>query len=239
MVWTGGSQGTLAPALVALFKEADRLWPNRSRISDGTLGDTAHASRTSDHNPKAPNPPGWVDAADLTDDKANGCDADLLARHLVASRDPRVKYVIWNGTIVKSYTDSNGVAAWTPQPYTGPNAHEKHTHISVTPEGRADTSPWFPTEETDDMTPEQAKTLDQIAWMVGQIKPNVDRLPEIHLAADRVVWGVLDPAHGLRVMVAELLGRPVAEVDAEMIAAAIPADLASQVADELHKRLAG
>lgn len=168
MVWVGGSQGTLAPCLVELFLEADRRWPNRSRASDGSLGDAAHASRDSDHNPKSPNPPGWVDAGDLTDDKASGCDADLLAHHLVASRDPRVKYVIWNGTVVRSYdrpatSTRPFLRAWTPEPYTGSNPHDKHTHISVTPEGRADTSPWFPVEQEDPfmaaLTPEEQAEL--------------------------------------------------------------------------------
>jgi len=142
MVAIAGKGWKLAPCLVDLFVEADRLFPQRSNISDGSIGDPAHASRTSDHNPSG----GYVHAADLTDDKANGCDADLLARHLVATRDPRVKYVIWNRTIVASYPRA-GIPAWTPAPYTGVNAHASHTHISVTISGRDNRRPWFPTSQ--------------------------------------------------------------------------------------------
>lgn len=172
MVATGGSGWRLAPCLIALIRECDRLYPSRSIASDGSIGDQAHAGRgsASDHNPSN----GWVCAVDVTDDKAHGCDADLLARHLVASRDPRIKYVIWNGTIVKSY-QSNGVPAWQPQPYTGINAHDRHTHVSVhnVPEARDDVRPWWPTREDSDMTPEQAAKLDRIDRVLGNLDPSV------------------------------------------------------------------
>lgn len=139
MVATSGRGWRLAPSLVALVRECDRIAPNRSTASDGSIGDPAHAARTSDHNPDAS---GDVLAVDITDDKAGGCDADALAHHLVANRDPRLKYVIWNSTIVKSY----GTTAWQPQPYTGANSHTTHTHISVldTAAAKNDTSPWWP-----------------------------------------------------------------------------------------------
>lgn len=176
MVWVGGSQGTLAPCLVDLFLEADRRWPGRSRASDGSLGDTAHATRDSDHNPKSPNPPGWVDAGDLTDDKASGCDADLLAHHLVASKDPRVKYVIWNGTVVRSYAKP-GLPAWTPEPYTGSNPHDKHTHISVTEAGRHIRAPWFPQE--DDVLNDDDKQ-----WIRAQLGVNTDLTKVVSLLGE-------------------------------------------------------
>lgn len=145
MVAIRGPGWGLAPCLVDLIEECDELAPNRSTISDGSVGDLSHQARTSDHNPDD----GWVCAVDVTDDKANGCDADLLARHIVARRDPRVKYVIWNGTIAKSFTDSAGHKAWTPYPYTGTNAHEKHTHVSVhnTAAARNDLTAWWPQTE--------------------------------------------------------------------------------------------
>lgn len=138
----------------------------------------------------------------------------------------------WDGSGFGYHVMFGAPGPWTPvaKSCPGPNRIRQFDEVLL---------PRIISPQEDDMTPEQAKTLDQIAWMVGQIKPNADRLPEIHRAADLVAWGVLDPSQGLRVMVAELAGRPVTEVDAEMIAAAIPADLAGQVADELHKRLAG
>lgn len=143
MVALAGSTWKLAPCLVRLFEEADKLWPGRSTASDGSIGDLAHSTRKSDHNP---NDAGWVLAGDLTDDKAGGCDADRFAEHLLATRDPRVSYVICNGRIFRSY----GTSAWQWTPYTGTNAHDKHTHVSVLNTAAAiyDTSPWFAYADT-------------------------------------------------------------------------------------------
>lgn len=135
MVAVAGSGWRLAPSLVALVKQTDDRAPHRSTASDGSIGDTAHASRVSDHNPSR----GWVCAVDITDDKANNCDADALARHLIATRDPRVKYVIWNRQVA-------GPPTWLARPYTGINPHISHTHISIhnTPAARDNTSAWWP-----------------------------------------------------------------------------------------------
>lgn len=139
MVATRGAGWRLAPALIRLVNETDRLYPARSRTSDGSIGDPAHSSRTSDHNPDD----GWVDAVDITDDDTHGCDVALLAHHLVANRDPRISYLIHNGTIWRGY-DKPGLPAFTPQLYTGPNAHTLHLHVSVDDDHRADTGTWWP-----------------------------------------------------------------------------------------------
>lgn len=168
-VWTRNRSGSqrLAPCLVAMFDQADARWPRRSIASDGSIGDPAHAARTSDHNPDAS---GDVLAGDLTDDKANGCDADAFAEHLRATRDRRVKYVICNGRIFRSY----GTSAWKWTPYTGPNGHFQHTHVSVldTPEAKNDLRPWFPPQEgnsnanpkDDDM----AESKELLAFLVAK-----------------------------------------------------------------------
>ena len=154
MVATAGSDWTLAPSLVAFFRQADAGWPDRLRASDGSIGDAAHSARMSDHNPALPRPPGWVDAGDLTRDEINGPGIDALWDHLIATRDHRVKYLIHRGRIVKSYVDSAGRPAWEPQPYTGTSPHDHHIHVSVTPAGRFDTGPWFPTDNPAPTAPE-------------------------------------------------------------------------------------
>ena len=158
MVAIRGAGWGLAPCLVNLVEECDEIAPNRSTVSDGSIGDPAHAARVSDHNPDD----GWVCAVDITDDKANGCDADLLARHIVARQDPRVKYVIWNNTIA-------GPPTWTPRPYTGINPHTTHTHVSVhnTAEARNDLDPWWPQLEPAPPTPPPEDELPdyKIVWI--------------------------------------------------------------------------
>ena len=189
MVAVAGRGWSLAPCLRALFDEADRRWPNRSRISDGSIGDSAHAARASDHNPDAS---GDVLAGDLTDDKANGCDADLFAEHLRKSRDPRVKYVICNGKVFRSY----GSSAWQWTPYTGANAHEKHTHVSVldTSDAKYDGSPWFPyadapIQEDDMFTDADRELLARINDKTEHNRWNRDVLDGISAAVSKIAAG--------------------------------------------------
>ena len=127
----------IAPAAQSLLDQATALWPNRSRASDGTIGDTSHAARASDHNPDSR---GIVHAADLTHDPAHGCDNNVNAERV--KDDPRVKYVIWNRRIW------NPSISRTWRPYTGTNPHDHHMHVSVLTERENDTSPWFTTNPT-------------------------------------------------------------------------------------------
>lgn len=147
MVAISGPGWRLAPSLQAYVDEADEAFPGRDHSSDGSIGDQAHASRTSDHNPYE----GWVHAVDLDEDLAPGLDlkafADRLRAEILADlttgRRPRIRYLIYEGRICKSYA-SNGYKAGQWQPYTGPNAHLHHLHLSIdrTPEARTDLRRW-------------------------------------------------------------------------------------------------
>lgn len=127
----------LAKSLVTLRDQIDKLSPNRSKASDGWIGDAAHKSRKSDHNPWIRDGDDWVvSALDITNDPAHGVRAYALAKTIL--RDRRVKYIISEGKIA-SY-DKEYV--W--RPYTGSNSHHHHVHISVRPEKGFydDTTPW-------------------------------------------------------------------------------------------------
>lgn len=168
---------TLARSLRTAFDERNRLHPSASRASDGTIGDQAHSTRTSDHNPCDDHD--IVHAGDFTHDPAR-FDAHAWVRRLAAHGDQRVKYLIsnrqiWNpaGSAWATYTrlraegHSRLAAARMSLPgwraYTGSNPHDKHVHISIkhTDAARNDTSTWFyndsgiptptPTQENDDM----------------------------------------------------------------------------------------
>lgn len=117
----------LADALLKLREQVNAAYPKRSKASDGSIGDTAHSARTSDHNPDAH---GVVNAIDITHDPASGCDAGKLAEALRRSRDPRIKYVIFGGRIF-----SSKVEPWVWRPYSGANRHDKHVHVSVQNDG--------------------------------------------------------------------------------------------------------
>lgn len=131
-----------APSCVAALKEASRLYPNRSRLSDGIMGDPRHAGTTSDHNDG--------NAFDLTHDPANGCDAHAMVRTLVARGDGRVKYAISNGQIWSARYAARG---W--RRYDGSNPHTKHAHVSIYWKSRDDCRPWWPQpaapQQEDDM----------------------------------------------------------------------------------------
>lgn len=115
-----------AKSLDVLLKQVNTAWPGRSKASDGTIGDQKHSARTSDHNPNAA---GVVCARDITHDPKHGLDARKLAEALVASKDPRIKYIISNGQICSGPGANH--PAWVWRPYSGSNAHRKHVHISV------------------------------------------------------------------------------------------------------------
>jgi hypothetical protein len=123
-------------SLKVLLSQINELAPNRSKVSDGWIGDAKHAARHSDHNPE---PDGTVDARDFTNDPNGGMDAQKLCDALVASKDPRISYIICNGKIISG---RKGPKPWTPRKYTGANGHYHHIHVSVLDEGQDDKTPW-------------------------------------------------------------------------------------------------
>lgn len=122
----------LAKSLDVLRAQVNKQWPKRDKSSDGTIGDEAHASRTSDHNPWVKDGAvGVVTGMDITNDPIGGPNSRELAEKLVASRDLRIKYIISNGQICSGIGQDK--PAWVWRRYSGSNAHRKHVHISVKP----------------------------------------------------------------------------------------------------------
>lgn len=124
----------LARSLETFRDQVDAKYPNRSKESDGTVGDEAHASSTSDHNPDSD---GAVKAIDITHDPSGGPDCTVLAEMLWAGRDYRIAYIIWNERISNPDIDD-----WAWRPYTGSNPHTMHMHLSVKKEGCEDPQEW-------------------------------------------------------------------------------------------------
>ena len=114
-------------ASLTLIAEINARWPGRDRASDGTIGDAAHATRTTDHNP-------WVIVAGTgvvraRDIDRDGVDMPSLMEHLRrlgAAGDPRLTgggYLIYQSRI--TLPDFRGWAK-----YLGSNPHDKHGHVS-------------------------------------------------------------------------------------------------------------
>lgn len=113
----------LAGCLRDLLDEVNAAHPGRSTKHDGTIGDEAHAARTSDHNPDR----GVVEAVDITAEAWTEALADRL-RALGRAGDPRMAggYVIFRRRIASPRQD------WAWRKYTGSNPHEAHLHVSCT-----------------------------------------------------------------------------------------------------------
>lgn len=110
-----------------LVGQVNSKWPNRDKASDGTIGDAAHATRVSDHNPwMIVDGVGVVRARDIDKD---GVDLSWMfeeLRKLGAQGDPRLAgggYLIWNRRIT-----TPDFTKWVP--YYGSNPHDKHGHVS-------------------------------------------------------------------------------------------------------------
>lgn len=112
-----------AKSLEVLRYQINSAYPGRNKASDGLIGDAAHAKSKSEHNPDAN---GVVRALDITHDPAKGVDCGRIIEAMVASRDPRILYVIWNRRIC-----SSEVQPWVWRAYSGKNKHDKHFHVSV------------------------------------------------------------------------------------------------------------
>lgn len=112
----------LATSLETLRNEVDAVAPNRSRVSDGWLGDPAHQGRPSRHNP---NVLGVVTALDVTHDPAGDCDIHAIAEQIRRHPHPELDYMVSNGRICSRRSD------WDWREYSGDNPHTAHVHFAV------------------------------------------------------------------------------------------------------------
>jgi hypothetical protein len=131
----------LVPCLVQLRSEFNDLNPNRDKGADGSIGDTAHQSSTSDHNPDAQ---GRVLALDIDStgpwpDFTFAAAVGLIIERCRSGREDRIQYIIWDHHI---YSRSTGFAK---QVYTGTaDPHVNHAHFSARHDhhGESDTRGW-------------------------------------------------------------------------------------------------
>ena len=115
------------PAAIAVLRQATAHFPKRKKASDGLLPSAAHVHQ----NPNSDHNSGY--AVDITHDSVNGVDCTIA--YVELQKDPRVKYLIFNGKI---WSKDKGN-----RDYTGSNKHHKHLHISIKETCGEDTSPWF------------------------------------------------------------------------------------------------
>jgi hypothetical protein len=253
----------LAQSLHVPFREVNGLAPGRSRASDGTIGNLAHAGRNSDHNPWVlDGAVGVVRARDLTHDPAGGFDAHAFAEAMrlrAHGGHPAFgvgAYIISAARIASAKTD------WAWAPYNGVNAHRQHVHFSVGRERASYDSPasWVsavtitsPPKVEAGMTPAQLVQLETTVkrvkdlheWMSamkGAGYPAIDGQPAT--PAPRLIQEIhywlntegKDLGLGIDSLLAsEAVNDP--DIIAEALAAAMPADIAGRVVDALAARI--
>jgi len=127
----------LVAAGVTLRAQINKRWPTREKLSDGWIGDRAHAARRSDHNPDSK---GWVHALDIDADllgKGKRARSRKVAQELAdqlieyarsgAPGSERLKYVVFDNHIA-SGTYSKQFWTWR----KGSWGHTEHIHVSFT-----------------------------------------------------------------------------------------------------------
>lgn len=120
----------LSPALAQLRDQINAQYGHRDKTSDGWIGDASHQARPSDHNPDYSDG-GIVRAIDVDEDLVIGMTAVGEAMPLAEAilRDSRTRYVIYEGRLAYGAHVTGVPRGW--QPYTGPNAHRHHIHVSA------------------------------------------------------------------------------------------------------------
>lgn len=141
----------LVPCLIALRDEFNAISPGRDKASDGSIGDTAHANESSDHNPDETGNTPYEDADHLNEVHAIDVDDDLKSADLSMQEacdiirlrhahgvDDRLQNIIYNRRIASRSW------GWVWKAYDGPSPHTEHAHFSsrYTSAEEADTRPW-------------------------------------------------------------------------------------------------
>lgn len=134
--WAGQTWKASA-AMQRLGMEIEVKYPV-GQITDGTVASKAHdaASPKSDHRPSPLTGLGTVRAIDIG--VVSISQGNEITEHLRASKDPRIKYIIFNKRIFSSY----GTTPWVWRPYYGSNPHTTHAHVSFEAAADNDPSPW-------------------------------------------------------------------------------------------------
>ncbi|WP_424183862.1 peptidoglycan-binding domain-containing protein [Actinokineospora sp. G85] len=124
----------LARALAVFRDEINSRWPTRDHASDGWIGDAAHASRGSDHNPwvKDSAGVGVVRAYDI--DAGAGANTEIglwIAEHVRTLGRTGHPALGAGSYVISARRIASPASGWAWRTYTGSNPHTSHTHVSV------------------------------------------------------------------------------------------------------------
>lgn len=220
------------PCLTALADEFDALGPRRDTASDGSIGDAAHQSRSSNHNrddtsgsstPQSDSDSSPdIRAIDVDDSGPwlNGFTmqkgVDLIVGRCRSGQENRLVEIIYDR---HAWYLSND---WNRIDYTGSNAHTEHAHFGAkadTGKLENDTRPWGLVEKWgDDMTPDELLDYDDVPNLYGDkaTNPNVQVRTALKAAVSSDVK--LDDVLAL---LKKIDAKPPVDIDVDALAAAI------------------
>lgn len=172
-----------------LFAAFNTVFPQRTKASDGSIGDLIHSEEVSGHNPDdtygvqaertdADSIP-EVRAADVTSDLRDSRGIkmyDVVQRMLLPVfrvELNRLIYIICDGWIWRKRT------GWVREVHLGSDKHYGHAHFSGDPESDEDSSPWnsILSIGDNDMTPEQANILLRVDERIGTLIAMLPKVP--------------------------------------------------------------
>lgn len=168
----------LVACLDRLRSDVNVLAPNRSKASDGTIGDTAHQASVSDHNDdeigrvpiKDADSKHEVHALDLTADlREPGLTMEMVVQHVLSrcrsGAEKRLRYMIYRRRIWRASNE------WRQEAYDGDSPHTEHAHFSASYETKleADASSW----KLEDIP--VALTSADKNWITQQIDARADQ----------------------------------------------------------------
>jgi hypothetical protein len=145
------SSWIVVACLLKLRDEVNALAPGRDKGADGTIGDQAHADRTSDHNPDETGAvpihdadhTNEVHALDITTElNEPGLSLETIVQFILArcrsGAERRLRYIIFNHRIWKADND------WRQEAYNLADPHTGHAHFSASYESalEASTASW-------------------------------------------------------------------------------------------------
>lgn len=129
----------LTRGMTNLRNQINKVGPERDKASDGTIGNAAHATGTSGHNPDLTGNAEYKDGDSKDEVRAidtdnsgpwlPGVTAEKIVQHLVekgrsGNLETQIRYLIYNRRIWAAST------GWVTQVYNGASPHTEHIHAS-------------------------------------------------------------------------------------------------------------